>query len=91
MSSSNAKQKFRVIQGEGKGLAAPPSVEIVETPERLTFDCPQCGASCIAFPRAKPIAVQHAKPECKLWKKGETARFLIKAGVHLHVPGSEKN
>lgn len=85
----NAKPKLRLIEGEGKGSG--PRIEVVETPERLEFNCPQCGASCVAYPRSKPIAVQHAVPECKLWKKGETARFLIKAGVHLHVPGSEQN
>lgn len=89
--SNATKPKLRLIEGQGKPLGERPSVEIVETPERLEFKCPQCGGSCICYPRSKPIAVQHAVPECKLWKKGETARFLIKAGVHLHVPGSETN
>lgn len=89
--SNAAKPKLRLIASDGQSVAERPSIEIVETPESVHFDCPQCGEPCVAYPRAKPIAVQHAVPECKLWKRGETARFLIKAGVHLHMPGSETN
>jgi len=76
-----SKPTLKVIEG-GK-------VDTVEIPEQVEFTCPSCGLSCIMFPRSKPLAVQHAKPTCKLWNRGETQRFLIKAGVHLHVPGSE--
>lgn len=76
-------RKLSLIQG-GK-------IDSVEQPEEVEFACPSCGASCLLYPRTKPLAVQHAKPTCKLWDKQQTTSFLIKAGVHLLVPGSEES
>lgn len=74
---------LKLIKGE--------KVEPVETPERVEFPCPHCKASCVMWPRSKPLAVQHSLPTCKGWqrvegKKDDLERFLIKAGVHLLVP-----
>jgi hypothetical protein len=75
--------KLELIEG-GK-------VEAVETPERVEFACPQCNGACVMYPRASPVPVQHSVPTCKAWqeiegKKDDVERFLIKAGVHIHVP-----
>ena len=74
------KQKLTLIEGAAQS-----------EPDRVEFACPQCKASCILWPKARPIAVQHALPGCRAWrliegKKDDLERFLIKAGVHLLVP-----
>lgn len=74
------KPDLKLIQG------AKVDVEIVETPERIDFPCHSCGRNCVLYPKAKPLAVQHALPECSEWKKEETAAFLAKSGAHIHVP-----
>jgi hypothetical protein len=64
----------------------------VEIPEVHEFKCFKCGASCVMYPRAKPMAVQHALPVCSEWKRGEkdgklTRRFLVTCGLELLIPG----
>ena len=61
-------------------------IDIVETPDRVDFNCFSCGKPCVMYPKSKPLAVQHALPECSEWGKKDTARFLIKCDVHLLVP-----
>jgi hypothetical protein len=75
------KPELSVIEG-GK-------VEAVETPERVDFACHSCSLPCVMYPKSKPLAVQHAIPECSEWKKKDTLGFLIKCDVHLHVPKDE--
>lgn len=75
------KPDLKLIQGDKANL-----VEAVATPERVDFDCHSCGRPCVMYPKSKPLAVQHALPDCDEWKKKETAAFLIKCGVHMHVP-----
>lgn len=80
------KPDLKLIQGSGEKL-----IETVETPERVEFNCHHCKGACIMYPRAKPIAVQHAIPACEAWitieaKKDDLERFLIKCGVHVLVP-----
>jgi hypothetical protein len=65
--------------------------EPAPTPFEVHFECPECRAPCLLKPREKPISVQHAIPSCAAWekiegKKDDVERFLIKAGVHIHVP-----
>lgn len=31
-------------------------------PERVDFECPDCGLNCILWPRSTPPVVQHAHP-----------------------------
>ena len=44
-------------------------IEIELQPERVDFQCHDCGAPCILWPRHQPMAVQHAEPTtCASWK-----------------------
>lgn len=68
-------------------------VEVPETPDRVDFTCHHCKMPCVMYPRSTPIATMHAVPGCTEWakvegKRDDLARFLIKCGVHVHVPGS---
>lgn len=61
------------------------------TPEVVNFDCPECKAPARMHPNEKPIPVEHSLPHCAAWekiagKKDDVERYLIKAGVHIHVP-----
>lgn len=81
-----SKPDLRVIEG-GK-------VELAEAPERVDFTCCDCQRPCVMYPRADPIAVMHSIPACDEWKriekkKDDLARYLIKCGVHVHVPERE--
>lgn len=72
---------------DGKVIAMP-------APESVEFACPDCGGNAVMWPRSKPMAVQHSIPICKTWqriegKKDDVERYLIKAGVHIHVPDRE--
>jgi predicted RNA-binding Zn-ribbon protein involved in translation (DUF1610 family) len=67
----------------------PPPASAV--PELVQFACPECKQPARMFPRSQPIGVEHSLPPCKLWqnihnKKDDVERYLIKAGVHIHVP-----
>lgn len=81
------KPDLQVIEGGAGGDSL-----IEEVPEQKEFTCPDCGRSCIIYPRHKPVAVVHAEPrrDCRSWrniedKKDDLERFLIKAGVHLLI------
>lgn len=61
------------------------------TPEVVDFECPECKQPARMRPREQPIPVEHSLPHCAAWekiegKKDDVERYLIKAGVHLHVP-----
>jgi hypothetical protein len=78
-----AKPDLVVIDG---GL-----IDAAETPERVDFQCFECSRACVMYPRATPITVQHSMPPCASWrtiemKADDLARYLIKCGVHVHVP-----
>jgi predicted RNA-binding Zn-ribbon protein involved in translation (DUF1610 family) len=47
-------------------------------PEKVVFTCPDCGAICLLWPRATPMAVQHALPTCVGWKKVGTKTQIEK-------------
>jgi len=69
-------------------------IEPAEAPEKVDFKCWHCKRPAVMYPRAQPIAVMHQIPACDEWKRIEKkeddlARYLIKCGVHVHVPGSE--
>lgn len=59
-------------------------------PTVVDFLCPECSKPARMFPRAEPIGVEHSLPVCALWetvgKKDDVERYLIKAGMHIHVP-----
>lgn len=79
-----SKPNLSVIEG-GK-------VDVAPTPERVDFNCHHCKRPCVMYPKATPIAVMHSVPACEEWariekKKDDLARYLIKCGVHVHVPG----
>jgi len=81
-----SKPDLKVIEG-GK-------VEAVETPERVDFKCCDCKRPAVMYPRTQPIAVMHSVPACEEWvriamRKDDLARYLIKCGVHVHVPGAD--
>lgn len=65
-------------------------------PNEVDFACPDCGQPCKLWPNSKPMCVQHAEPAkaCKAWvaiagRKDDLARFLIKAGMHIHLPSAD--
>jgi hypothetical protein len=67
---------------------------IAKIPERVDFECHHCTRPAVMYPLAKPITVMHSIPACDEWKriesdKDDLARYLIKCGVHVHVPGSD--
>ncbi len=73
-----------LVRGGNVVLLRPP-------PSVVDFACPGCNAPARLRPQARPIEVQHSLPSCELWKSIEQKedaieRFLIKAGVHMHVP-----
>lgn len=81
-----SKPDLTVIEG-GK-------VQLVEIPERVEFVCHACAVLCVMYPRSKPISVQHGLPTCNDWKriegkKDDLERFLIKAGMEVHVPNPD--
>ena len=92
----NAKPDLKLIQGSGANVLKSTHrgdklIETVDTPERVEFNCHHCKGVCQMYPRAKPIAVQHAIPACEAWTtieagKDDLERFLIKCGVHVLVP-----
>lgn len=60
-------------------------------PAEVNFDCPDCRLPVRMRPLEQPISVEHAIPSCESWqkiegKKDDLERYLIKAGVHIHVP-----
>lgn len=68
-----------------------PGLEVVQIPEEVIFNCPDCAADVRMRPRDQPISVAHSLPYCGTWekiegKKDDVERFLIKAGVHVLVP-----
>lgn len=78
-----SKPDLKVIEG-GK-------IETVDVPESKEFSCHKCGRSCVIYPRARPVAVQHSIPVCEEWqrieaKKEDLERFAIKCGVELLLP-----
>lgn len=48
-------------------------------PERVDFDCPDCGQTCVLWPRNMPMAAQHSLPTCAGWQKVGTKK-QIEAG-----------
>ena len=65
-------------------------------PNEVDFACPDCGAPCKLWPNSKPMCAQHAEPSkaCKSWgrivgQKDDLARFLIKAGLQMHLPPAD--
>ena len=85
-----AKQAFEGAPAVG-GVVLPFKAP---TPEVVEFDCPECKQPARMRPREKPIPVEHSLPHCPAWekiagKKDDVERYLIKAGVHLHVPSRD--
>lgn len=73
------------------------TVKLAELPNQVEFGCWKCGASCLLWPKAVPMAVQHALPACDAWKEVEAQivigrqpvfakDFLEKCGVKLLQP-----
>lgn len=66
-----------------------------DSPPLVEFACPECGKPALLHPLREPMEVQHSLPACALWeriegKKDDVERYLIKAGVHVHVPERHK-
>lgn len=77
------------------GVPHEPTSGVHALPDSVVeFACPECSANVRMYPQRKPLGVEHALPTCKLWqrieeKKDDLPRYLIKAGVHIHVPEPE--
>ena len=77
-----SKPELKLIQGD-----------LANIPDRVDFTCHDCKQPAVMYPLGKPISVMHSLPPCAEWKRIESdmddlARYLIKCGVHVHVPGS---
>lgn len=67
-----------------------PKLKLVDCqPERVDFNCHECGRGCVLEPRKMPMEVRHEMPTCKAWKecqlKGHmgTGAFLRACGVPI--------